>query len=114
MANNENLKPFKKGHKLATGRPKGSKNLATAWAKLLESDLPTKDGTIAATDAAVMAVFKQVLKGNIQAYKEMRDTVDGKPLQSIRSEGTLDITALDLSSMTDEQIERYLSRYSGD
>lgn len=37
MAREDNLKPFKKGHKMATGRPKGSPNRSTVAKKWLSA-----------------------------------------------------------------------------
>ena len=36
MPKPENLKPFKKGHKNATGRPKGSRNKSTIFKEALQ------------------------------------------------------------------------------
>jgi hypothetical protein len=112
MANEQNLKPFQKGHKLSKGKPKGAKHLSTVLKEMLAQKIPTKkSGMMPATELIVMGLIGRAIRGDVSAFREIMDRTEGKVVQSIKSEGTLDVTALDLSTMTTEQIHDYLSKH---
>ena len=114
MANEQNLKHFKKGNKIGKGRPKGSKNLSTTLADMLMQELPTKSGPKLTTELIVMGIIKKAILGDVSAFREIMDRTEGKTVQSIKSEGSLDVTQRDLSTMTDDQIMRYLHGVKGE
>jgi hypothetical protein len=83
MANNpkhkENLKPFPKGNKFGTGRPKKLPALDLIMANVLGAE---KDG-ISAGEAIIMKLREQALKGDIKAAQILLDRGWGKPKQNI-------------------------------
>lgn len=108
MANDENLTPFEKGHKLSTGRPKGSRNRSTIYRELIEqaalaavnkkqaqalSGDDVKEGeeielnqqTIA--DQVAAAVLIKALGGDIPAAREVMDSAHGKLTDKIEQTG---------------------------
>jgi hypothetical protein len=114
MAGIDNLTPFKKGHKLSQGigRPKGSKSLSTLLQKALTEEVTykNKDGKTEKKQVSewlIAAMIRDALKGNINHIREVFDRIEGKPLQTIDSKETIGI---DLSTMTDEQLERLIAK----
>jgi hypothetical protein len=94
--NIENLKPFKPGEderRNTAGRPPGTKDRSTIFRKWLEVgakivNLETgeeEDGTI--EDKLAVKVIAEALKGDIQAAKEVLDSVYGKAPQSVKLSG---------------------------
>lgn len=92
MAINENslknLKPFKKGHKMATGRPKGSLNLKTILKNLLQEDIEfinvrgqKQEGIVA--DSINVSLISKAMEGDINALKLIYERIDGKVTQDI-------------------------------
>jgi hypothetical protein len=93
---------FKKGKSgNPQGRPKGSKNITTQMLALLKRQAPEevfelkgirifcrhiKRPTIADAGAARL-VYEGVIKGNIQAIKEINDRTQGKARQEIELQG---------------------------
>lgn len=81
MANNENLKPFKKGNDARRnigGRPQGSKNRSTIIRELLDHN----DNELAIHKAQL----DKALKGDTNSYKAILDNAYGKPTPSIETE----------------------------
>lgn len=87
--NPQNLIPFKKGVSgNPKGRPIGAKGRATILKKWIELNTTLKNpetgknekGTI--EDKIAMAIIAKALKGDVQAYKEINDSVYGRATQS--------------------------------
>ena len=83
--NIENLKSFKKGdHGNPNGRPKGVKNRSTILKKWIEVNAKVKNpvtkqeegGTV--EDLITIALITKALAGDVQAIKEINDTLYGK------------------------------------
>ena len=85
--NNDNLKPFEPGKSgNPNGREKGSKNLKTILKKYLDlkSDKKDDDGNeLSYYEAMALEQIKLASKGDLSAFKEIADRVEGKPAQSI-------------------------------
>jgi hypothetical protein len=64
---------FKKGNS-GGGKPKGTKNRSTLLKKWLE--VGAKVGTV--EDEVILALIKKAKSGDIQAIKEIQDTLHGK------------------------------------
>lgn len=91
----KNLIPAKKGEpsRNPNGRPKGSPNRATVLRKWL--DIATKvknpetgemlEGTV--EDRVAMALIAKAIKGDVQAIKEINDSLYGKAHQAIQVGG---------------------------
>ena len=80
MPNPENLKPFKKGHKNATGRPKGSRNKSTIFKEALA--LKDKNGITNEQKLLAMAI-KVGLEGDLKAIFSLFDGAHGKDKQVV-------------------------------
>lgn len=87
MANEQNLKPkpFKKGQSgNPNGRPKGSRNRSTILKEILETlsdfqnPLSKSKEKMEVEKAIDLAIIGKALKGDVNAYKEIKDTVYGK------------------------------------
>ena len=86
MAGYKNIKPrYKKGESgNPTGRPKGSKNRSTILRKWLEvattikNPITKKDEKVTVEDEIILALIREARKGNIQAIKEIQDSMHGK------------------------------------
>ena len=90
MANEENLKPFKKGEvSNPNGRPKGSKNRSTIVKELLEfassqkNVLTGEQETLTQEQAITLAMLLKAGKGDVNAYKALMDSCYGAPVQQI-------------------------------
>jgi len=95
MANEDNLKPFPKGVSgNPKGKKKGTKNTSTIIKDILNTKIDMKDpinGEKTKKEIRYAMIMKQVqraLGGNLNAYKELIDRIDGKPTQSIKQETT--------------------------
>jgi hypothetical protein len=117
MANEKNLRPpFQKGNKAAVGhgRPKGSRSLVTRLREAMEVEIPIKDketGKIEKrqiADLFIQAVIKPALKGDVRNQALIFDRVEGKPVQSIESHTKLDLRGMNLSSLSNEQLEKLI------
>jgi hypothetical protein len=107
MAKEDNLKSYKKGESgNPNGRPKGVPNSKTRLLRLLEITQNVKnpitgeleDFSIA--ERMDLAILNKALKGDIRAYQELMDRLEGKAVQSteIKQETTfksLDINIID-------------------
>ena len=80
MSNPDNY--FKPGQ---SGNPKGRPKAAWTWSGLLKETLEELDEATGQEKkySIVKALYKQAVKGNIQAIKEYGDRIDGKALQSM-------------------------------
>jgi hypothetical protein len=90
MANEENLKPFKKGEVTnPNGRPKGSRNRSTIVRELLEyaskqkNVLTGEEQTLTQEQAITLAMLVKAGKGDVNAYKALMDSSYGAPVQQI-------------------------------
>ena len=99
MANNENLKPYKKGVSgNPNGRPKGSKNRATIVREIfdsisvldsfkfneLESRFPhIKNNMSIEYLMTLVQVNKAIFKEDTKAYKVLMDTMYGTPIRQL-------------------------------
>lgn len=121
MANNENLKPFKKGDKRINraGRPKGVRNWSTIVQQVLADEelidkvinkkpgywesLPTKNGA----NAIVVAMMIQALSGDKTAADWLRKAGFGDKLKHEFDEGLFQATKIEVeivkSKTTDER-----------
>lgn len=115
MTNPQNLTPFKKGHTMSKGhgRPKGSKSLTTILKHALEMPLTLKNNQSGkhekkpTSEWLVAVMVREALKGDKTHMREIWDRVEGKPLQTVSSQETIE---LDLSTLTDEQLDRLIER----
>lgn len=85
MANENNLKPFKKGQSgNPNGRPKGKLNRATIAKKWLEINEKIKNPitgeyeTLSQEDIITLGLLKKARKGDVGAYKALMDSGYGK------------------------------------
>jgi hypothetical protein len=85
MANPENIIPPKKGEvRNPKGKPKGTLNRSTLLKKWLavQMDIKRPDTgdkeKMQLFDAITLAVIQKALKGDINAYKEIMDSIHGK------------------------------------
>ena len=90
MANEENLKPFKKGESgNPNGRPKGTRSRSTIVREWLEcSEVMTnpitgEKETLQQSDIITLALIKKARKGDVQAFKELMDSGFGRTVQEI-------------------------------
>lgn len=90
MANNENLIPAKKGEvRNPNGRPKGIPNTATRLKRLLELEQSMKNPVtgelenFTVAEQMDMAMIKEARKGNVKAYTQLVDRLEGKPAQAV-------------------------------
>lgn len=100
MANEQNLVKGDEAHKLtAEEQSKGGKasvearrakrDLRKALESLLESNVSVKDKTtgntitMAGTEAICTKLFEQAMRGNVKAFKTIRETVGQDPVQKI-------------------------------
>jgi hypothetical protein len=88
--NPQNLKPFPKGQSgNPNGRPKGVPNTATRLRRILELTNQKKNianGKIEEFTVAEqmdMALIKKALRGDVVAYREIIDRLEGKAKQSL-------------------------------
>lgn len=90
MANEQNLKPAKKGEiRNPNGRPKGALNRSTIARKWLEvnqslkNPLTGENETMSQEDLMTLALIKKAREGDVSAYKALMDSGYGAPLQQI-------------------------------
>jgi hypothetical protein len=90
MPNPENIIPPKKGEiRNPKGKPVGTKNRSTLLKHWIEASVKVKDpstgkevkGTF--EDKIELAIILKALKGDVQAYKEIKDTLYGKLAEKI-------------------------------
>jgi hypothetical protein len=94
MANEENLKPFKKGYdkrRENNGRPKGSRNRSTIVRQWLEVKETIKNPItqeleeLEQVDIITLGLIKKARKGDVQAYRELMDSGFGKIAQEVHN-----------------------------
>jgi len=104
MANEENLKPFKKGEVAnPNGRPKGSRNRATIVRQYL--DLITKQKNIltgeveelSQEEMITLAMLTKASKGDVNAYKALMDSGYGAPKQT--TDTNLNVSDFDVKDL---------------
>jgi len=90
MANEENLKMFKKGQSgNPKGRPVGSKNrstIAKKWLSVeqdLKNPLTSENESMSQEDLMTLALIKKAREGDTQAYQKLMDSAYGQPIQQI-------------------------------
>ena len=111
MANEENLKSYKKGQSgNPKGRPKGSKNRSTIarhWLDVnqnLKNPLTGESEKMSQEDLMTLALIKKAREGDVNAYKALMDSGYGSPLQQIEQNQT----SIDLSDFTTKEIREIL------
>lgn len=89
MANEENLKPFKKGEvNNPNGRIKGSKNRSTIARQYLDLITKQKNGLtgeveeLSQEEMITLAMLVKASKGDVNAYKAVMDSAFGQPKQT--------------------------------
>jgi hypothetical protein len=120
MANDHNLIPAKKGEvRNPNGRPLGSRNRATVLRELSEvvlngKSLDDKEGAFTAEQIAAAAVWRKAMEGDLNAFKEIQDTMYGKVTEKTELTGKdgnpLEVTSTVLLSSDEEIIKRYLQQ----
>ena len=90
MANEENLKPFKKGVSgNPKGRPKGVKNRATVirkWFEVLEKAKNPITGEVenmSQEDIITLAIINKARKGDVSAYNALNNSRYGNPKDTV-------------------------------
>lgn len=92
-AGTANLTPFPKGVSgNPLGKPPGTKNRATIAKELLEvqlagNSLDGKEGKFSVEYLVNAALLRKAMTGDVQAYKELQDTVYGKIQDSTKISG---------------------------
>jgi hypothetical protein len=76
----DSLKPFEKGHKLATGRPKGSKNKSTIFKEMLASKL---NGDLTVEQELVTKLYEAMQGGDLKAIDLILNGAFGKDKQVV-------------------------------
>jgi phage gp16-like protein len=85
MANEDNLKPWKKGQSgNPSGKPKGTRNRSTIIRELLEAKATDGEaGQIA--DQLTRALIKKAAEGDVRAFIELFDSAYGKNTDKVES-----------------------------
>ena len=90
MANEENLKPFKKGQSgNPKGRPKGSLNrstIAKKWlqvTKMGQNPITGEQEELSQEDIITIAQIRKAISGDTSAYRALEDSAYGAPIQQI-------------------------------
>ncbi len=90
MANEENLKPFKKGQSgNPAGRPKGSLSRSTIARRWLEATRKGKnpitgeDEILTQEDVITLALIRKAMNGDVSAYKALMDSGYGTAKDTI-------------------------------
>lgn len=137
MANNGNLKPFTKNNSertkritkkagIRSGEVRRAKKAFKELAQLMLDTIPDEQSIASVKklfpqldekeiNAKVLLLAKQyeraVKKGDTRAFEALRDTAGEKPIdkQEIKSEG-VNFSTIDLSSLTDEDIKKYITK----
>lgn len=110
----ENLKPAEPGNKRAVGhgRPRG-KSLSTLLKEAMEAPLTLLDKETKKQETKTTAEWiakravLRALQGDFKYFKEIKDSIDGRPIQKIVSDTKVD---LDLSTLTDDQLNKQIER----
>jgi len=92
MANEQNLKPFQVGNPGGPGRPKGVPNSKTRLLRLLElvqtkvNPVTGEKEEFTVAEQLDMVLINKALKGDLNAYKELFDRLEGRAKQSTEVE----------------------------
>ena len=70
---------------------------------LLETKIQTSDGEITKSEAITLKLIEQALKGNVKAYKLIRDTLGEAPIQKIQTSEVDPETVKELEAMIEEE-----------
>lgn len=111
----EHIKPyeFKEGHKLATGRPKGTKNLST-YLKLALTESMTYKGLkrpiaeVIILELIAKAVKSKSAKTQLAAISEILDRTEGKPIASniqLSLDACTQDDNVDLSKLSSDELD---------
>jgi len=116
MANEQNLKHFtseqnreeavKNGRKggIKSGESRRKRKLLKEHLELLlETKIQTSDGEITKSEAITLKLIEQALKGNVKAYKLIRDTLGEAPIQKIQTSEVDPETVKELEAMIEEE-----------
>lgn len=83
MANEQNLIPAKKGEvRNPKGYPKGQPNIKTLIKKVWNAEITDAKGNKKIQGLlAVKAILDKAKKGDVSAFRELCDRLEGKPIQ---------------------------------
>ena len=96
------------------GKPRGTQHSSTRLRRLLEAVQKAKNPvtkqeeeftTLEMMDAAMIS---RAMKGDVSAYRELLDRLEGKVPQAVKHEGGLSITG-NAAALTDEQAAQLLA-----
>ena len=88
MANEQNLTPFEKGKPGGPGRPKGVPNSKTRLLRLLElvqvktNPITGEKEEFSVAEQLDMMVLQKAFKGDLKAYQEIFDRLEGRAKQT--------------------------------
>lgn len=97
---------------------KKNKSIREALKALLSGKVEYEGETMGGNDALALSVFNKALKGDVQAFKEIRDTVGEKPKDTIELEDTrvqnIEINFVDKSKQrqTAEEDPKIIGEYT--
>ena len=98
MANEQNLTPFEKGKPGGPGRPKGVPNSKTRLLRLLElvqiktNPITGQKEEFTVAEQLDLMVLQKAFKGDLRAYQEILDRLEGRAKQSTELEVTGSMT----------------------
>jgi hypothetical protein len=97
MANNENLRPFQKGQSgNPNGRPKGVPTAKTILERFMSieqnatNELTGELENLSVAEQMHLAQIKKAKEGDLFAYKEIIDRLEGKSKQSIELDANVE------------------------
>lgn len=93
------------------GRPKGSKN--NPFKSALLAELRDADGNLTKLRQIGAKLVDKALEGDMAAIKEIADRTDGKPSQAITGPEGGPLQMVDLTNLTEEQLN-FLEGIFGD
>ena len=88
MANEQNLTPFEKGKPGGLGRPKGVPNSKTRLLRLLElvqvktNPITGEKEEFTVAEQLDLMVLQKAFKGDLRAYQEILDRLEGRAKQT--------------------------------
>ena len=98
MANEQNLTPFEKGKPGGPGRPKGVPNSKTRLLRFLElvqvqtNPITGNKEEFTVAERLDLMVLQKAFKGDLRAYQEILDRLEGRAKQSTELEVTGSMT----------------------
>lgn len=76
------LHPAQKGEvRNPKGKPKGSRNFKTIIREVLDTNCTVNGEESTYFDAMVVSQIRKAVEGDTSAFKEIRDTLEGRPAQ---------------------------------